>query len=58
MNAAFIHVYEKGSIVVNFDVDISHLFTYSRLAGPILNLTHDNQVAGLFLQMRAPMERH
>ena len=47
---------KKASIVVNFDVDISHLFT--RLAGAILNLPHDIQVMGLFLQMRAPTDRH
>ena len=46
----------KASIVVNFDVDISHLFT--RLAGVIFNLPHDIRVTGLFLQMRAPMDRH
>ena len=43
---------KKASIVVNFDVGISHLFT--RLAGAILNSPHDIWVTGLFLQMRAP----
>ena len=47
---------KKASIVVKFDVDISHLF--SGLAGVILNLPHDIRVMGLFLQMRAPMDRH
>ena len=47
---------KKASTVVNFDVDISHLFT--RLAGAILNSPHDIWVTGLFLQMRAPLDRH
>ena len=40
---------KKASIVVNSDVDISHLFT--RLAGAILNLPHDIRDTGLFLQI-------
>ena len=47
---------KKASIVVNFDVDIPHLFT--RLAGAILNSLHGIRVTGLFLQMRTPMDRH
>ena len=47
---------KKASIVVNFDVDISHLFT--RLTGAILNSPYDIRVTLLFLQMRAPMGRH
>ena len=50
---------KKASIVVKFYVDMSHnddLFT--RLAGAILNSLHDIRVTGLFLQMRAPMDRH
>ena len=47
---------KKASIVVNFDIDILHLFTH--LARAILNLPHNIQVTGLFLQMRAPMDRH
>ena len=47
---------KKASIVVNFYVDISHLFI--RLAGSILNSPHDIWVKGLFLQMRAPMDRY
>ena len=31
---------KKASIVVNFDVDISRLFTRSRVAGTILNSHH------------------
>ena len=50
---------KKASIVVNFDVDIScHLFARSRLIGAILNSPHDIRVTELFLQMRAPMDRH
>ena len=45
----------KASIVVNFDVDILHLFTH--LADAILNSPHDIWVTGLFLQMRAPMRK-
>ena len=47
---------KKASIVVNFDIDISHLFIC--LAGAILNLPHDIRVTGLYLQMRVPMDRH
>ena len=49
---------KNASIVMNFDADISHLFTHSRLAVAILNLPHDIWVTGLFLQMRGPMDRH
>ena len=41
---------KKASIVVNFDVDISHLLTHSRLAGAILNSPHDIRATGPFLQ--------
>ena len=47
---------KKALIVVNFDINISHLFT--RMAGAILNSPHDIRVTGLFFQMRAPMDRH
>ena len=47
---------KKASIVVNFD--ISQLFTHSRLAGAILNSSHDIQVIGLFPQIRASTDKH
>ena len=47
---------KKASIVVNLDVDILHLF--SRLAGAILNSPYDIRVTGLFLQMKALIDRH
>ena len=42
-------------IVVNFDSDISRLFTHIRLAGAILNLHYNIRATGLFLQVRVPM---
>ena len=48
---------KKALIFVNFDVDVSHLFTHSRLAGAILNSLYDIRVTGLFLEMRAQMEK-
>ena len=47
---------KKAAIVMNCDVDISHFFT--RMAGAILNSPHDIWVTGLFLQMRALIDRH
>ena len=47
---------KKALIVMNFDVDIITYF--HSLGGCHFELNHDIQVTALFLQMRAPMDRH
>ena len=47
---------KKASIVVNFDIDI--IASFHSLGGCHFELNRDIRVTGLFLQMRAPMDRH
>ena len=47
---------KKASIVVNFDVDI--IASFHSLGRCHFELNHDIRVMGLFLQMRAAMDRH